>query len=354
MLLLAAHGPHAEPYLAVRSGLKCVACHVNPSGGGKRNEFGSLYGQTTLAQRQLGFLDLGRAAGEPAPWTGKVIDPLLLGADLRVTQRSRAVPGSDRVTAKDPTRAQVYVEVRPFGDRLTLYVDERVAPDKPTTREAYALLWFADRSVYLKAGRMYVPFGLRIEDDSAFIRLFSGVNFNLSDDGVEGGLEMGPWSAQLSVTKAAEGGSGGRFVNALVSYVQPAWRVGASVSVDHRGGADRSMQSVFAGLRTGIVSWLASGVQVIDDGPTGRVKQWISLVEGNVEVAKGHNLKLTVEYDDPSRAIAEDHRVRYSVVWEYVPFQFTQLRLGARKSDGIPQNRAQNASEVFLQWHAFF
>jgi hypothetical protein len=42
------------------------------------------------------------------------------------------------------------------------------------------------------------------------------------------------------------------------------------------------------------------------------------------------------------------------VVWEYVPFQFTQFRLGARKNHGIPQNDAQNATEFFLQWHAFF
>jgi len=28
--------------------------------------------------------------------------------------------------------------------------------------------------------------------------------------------------------------------------------------------------------------------------------------------------------------------------------------LGARKNIGIPQNNAQNATEVFLQWHAFF
>jgi hypothetical protein len=115
------------------------------------------------------------------------------------------------------------------------------------------------------------------------------------------------------------------------------------------------MQSVFAGLRTGIVSWLASGIQVTDDGtPTGRLEQRARLVEGNVEAAKGHNLKLTYEYYDPNAGVREDHRERYSAVWEYVPFQFTQLRAGVRKSRGIPQNNLQNAAELFLQWHAFF
>jgi hypothetical protein len=366
LALLAAHAARAEPYLAVRTGLKCMACHVNPTGGGKRNEFGSLYGQTVLSRWQPGFLNLGStpategASSQPAPWTGRIIEQLSIGTDVRLTDRSTKLPGSERVTEADPARAQVYLDFRPFGDRLNLYVDERVAPNEPTTREAYGLLWFADRSLYLKAGRLFVPFGLRIEDDTAFIRQFTGANFNLSDDGVEGGLEMGPWSAQLAVTKTTHagdvgtGGHGGKLVTALATYVQPGWRLGASLSVDHRGSANRSMQSVFAGLRTGIVSWLASGVQILDDGPTGRVKQWASLLEGNIEVAKGHNLKLTYEYYDPSRTIGEDQRVRYSAVWEFVPFQFTQFRLGARKNDGIPQNSAQNASEVFLQWHAFF
>jgi len=352
----------AEPYLAVRTGFKCGQCHVNPTGGGKRTEFGSIYSQTTLAEERL-----DPATGKPVPegapsdaavWTGKLNDHFALGSDLRANLSGTRVPNSPSTVAFDPTRAQLYLEVKPIVDRLTIYLDERVAPGSATNRETYAMLWAADRSAYVKAGRMFVPFGLRIEDDGAFIRQVTGTNFNSSDDGIEGGLELGAWSVNVSVTNGAGGGTEtnrGKMISSLATFVQPDWRVGASYSANYNGAADRRMQSVFAGLRTGIVGWLASGIYVTDDGtPTGRLTQWATLLEGNVEVAKGHNLKLTYEHYDPNSDVKEDERERYSVVWEYMPIQFTQFRLGARKNNGIPQNNAQNATEVFLQWHAFF
>ena len=361
--LLAPAALRAEPYLAVRTGFKCGVCHVNPTGGGKRTEFGSTYSQTTLAAERLDLttgkaVPAAGAGSEPAVWTGKLNDHLAIGSDLRANLQGTLVPNNPSTVAFDQTRAQVYLEVKPIVDRLTIYLDERVAPGAATNRETYAMLWFANKSAYVKAGRMFVPFGLRIEDDTAFIRQVTGTTFNSSDDGVEGGLELGPWSVNVSVTNGAGGGAEtnrGKLISSLATYVQPDWRVGASASANYNGDADRRMLSAFAGLRTGIVSWLASGVTITDDGtPTGRLKQWATLVEGNVEVAKGHNLKLTYEYYDPDADLKEDHRERYSVVWEYVPFQFTQFRLGARKNHGIPQNDAQNATELFLQWHAFF
>src|SRR5258708_26911574 len=129
------------------------------------------------------------------------------------------------------------------------------------------MLWSANRTAYVKAGRIFIPFGLRIEDDTAFVRQVSGTTFNSSDDGVEAGLEGGPWSAVLAVTNGAGGGAEtnlGKQITSLGSYVQPDWRFGASVSTNFNGAADRKMQNLFAGLRTGIVSWLASSVYVTD------------------------------------------------------------------------------------------
>lgn len=361
MALLLPGVARSEPYLAVRTGAKCMACHVNPTGGGKRTDFGALYGQTALASGRIdlsagGIVPATEAPATTAPWTGRLSDWFALGADLRATAQRTKLPQATETVAFNQTRAQLYLELKPFGDLLTLYVDERVAPDSAITREAVALLWLANQSAYLKAGRVFIPFGLRIEDDSAFIRQVSGVNFNSSDDGVEGGLEFGPWSASVSVTEPVTGGAdSARLISTIATYVEPGWRVGLSLSNSTSDGADRRMQSVFGGLRTGIVSWLAAAVYVTEDGtPIGRLAQWASLVEGNVEFAKGHNLKLTLEHHDPNVDVREDHRERYSAVWEYVPFQFTQLRVGVRKNDGIPQNRPQNAREWFAQWHAFF
>jgi hypothetical protein len=360
---LIARAAHAEPYLAVRTGFKCMVCHVNPTGGGKRTEFGATYGQATLPANRLD-LDTGDTvpdgAPDPAPFTGKINNHIGVGADLRADATATWTPHTTppQAYAFDPIRAQVYLEVKPIVDRLTIYLDEHVSPGAATNRETYAMLWSKNHEWYIKAGRMFVPFGLRIQDDTAFIRTVTGTTFNSFDDGVEGGMEIGPWSAYVSMTNGAGGGAEtnrGKELSSLLTYVQSAWRVGLSANKNFNGDADREMYSVFAGLRTGIVSWLASAVRVTDQGtPTGRVTQIATLLEGNIEVARGHNLKLTYEFLDPNTDVSEDQRERYSAVYEYTPIQFTQFRLGVRKGNGIPQNNAQNATEVFLQWHAFF
>src|SRR5207302_5272091 len=93
--LLAPAASLAEPYLAVRTGAKCMVCHVNPTGGGKRTEFGSIYSQTAMAAERLD-LRTGKAvpagASEPESWTGRLNDQFAVGADLRANAQYTFVP----------------------------------------------------------------------------------------------------------------------------------------------------------------------------------------------------------------------------------------------------------------------
>jgi hypothetical protein len=79
-----------------------------------------------------------------------------------------------------------------------------------------------------------------------------------------------------------------------------------------------------------------------------------TLLEADWLLAPGNNLKITSEYLDPNRNVAENEETRWSLVYELTPIQFLQLRAGVRYSDGIPQDNAEHVRLYFLEVHGFF
>lgn len=114
MLLIAAllrtAPAEAEPYLAVMTGYKCNVCHVNPTGGGLRNEFGVTYAKVLLpAETVDNALD---------SWTGKITDRLQVGGDLRTDWTRDTVPNSPSQQALQlPTRVLNWDTSTPPGRR---------------------------------------------------------------------------------------------------------------------------------------------------------------------------------------------------------------------------------------------
>lgn len=339
----------AEPYLAVESGLKCVNCHLNPSGGGKRNVFGTLYARNQISARAIDLVE-GRA-----PWTGDVFSRwFAVGGDFRGGYESVETPGFADESETEVQRTTVYAEFRALPNLLSLYVDQKVAPDDSETREAYLLLTPKQGKFTLKAGQMFVPFGLRIEDDNAFVRQITGVNFLTPDDGIELGVELAKWSTQLAIIEGPDGFDDQLSASAV--YVQPKWRIGASVNTSEDAFGERSMQSIFGGFKTGPISWLAEWSVVSDDSTTAFADRdlYATLLEGNWRIRKGHNLKATYEFLEPNEDRGEDQQERYSVVWEYSPMQFMQSRVGLRSYNGIPNFPSSNRDELFAELHVYF
>jgi hypothetical protein len=346
--ILAGARAEAEPWFAVQQGFKCAQCHVNPAGGGMRNTFGQVWGQTVLPEKRLEVGD---------PWTGEINKFLAIGGNLRASGSFTDTPNQNSVSSFDVDEMRVYLEVRAIPDRLSLYVDEKVAPGGAINNEAYARLWTSNRKWYMQAGQMYLPYGIRLQDDSAFIRQVTGVNFATPDRGVQVGFENANWSAQFAVSNGTAGGSAtpdGKQFSLRAEHVQSAWRLGASFNANNSTGEDRQMAGLFAGVRTGPIAWLAEADYISDENFSPKRKLLTGLLEANWTIAKGHNLKITGEYFDPDRDVDNDYQDRWSIVWEYTPFQFLQLRVGGRNYDGIPQNDGQNRRLVFAQINGYF
>jgi len=337
----------AEPYLAVQQGLTCGTCHFNPTGGGMRNAVGNAFAQGVLPAQHV---DTGSFV-----WTGALNNFIATGGDLR-GDATWTSPSSAN-SAFNLEEVRLYLGVTMIPDRLLLYIDEKVAPDAAVNREAWAMYRFADERWYLRAGRMNLPYGLRLQDQQAFVRQVTGINMDTPDDGMEIGYLSGPWNAQLAISNGTAGGTennNGKQYTALVSYVRDSWRVGVSGNHNDGGSLRSTSGGLFGGLRTGPVAWLAEGDLVnVQSGALPEQHLAAAILEANWRAFPGGNLKLTAEWLDPDRDHSGPIDTRFSVVAEYTPIQYVQFRLGARTVDNQgPQN--QTINQAFLELHAYF
>jgi hypothetical protein len=349
--LFLATAAQAEPYLAVANGFKCGQCHVNPTGGGERTAFGEVFAQTLMPAQHL---DTGTDT-----WTGQLNRFIAIGGDLRFDATVQQVPNTATTDQFNLQQSRIYLSANVIPDRLLVYVDEQLAPGGAFNREAWGMFWSADHSWYVKGGQLYLPFGLRLQDQSAYILTASGINMNTPDNGVEFGWLKGHWDAQLALSNGTAGGpttGNGKQGSLQVSWVQNIWRLGVAANVnDSSSIGSRTAYALFGGLKTGPIAWLGQA-EIIDDQSVtpGGQKQLGGLLEANYAPARGHNIKVTAEYLDPNRDVPNDQQTRWSLVYEYTPIQFLQLRGGFRYNDGISQLPAEHLKLYFVELHGFF
>jgi hypothetical protein len=350
LLFFGALDARAEPYLAVQMGLKCGQCHVNPTGGGLRTTFGDIFAQTVLPAQHLD--------GATDNWTGQVGPYLRTGGDLRFDASVTQVPHTNSIQEFELEQMRVYMEADVIPNRLLVYADEQVAPGGALNREAYIMYWSATHDWYVKAGQMYLPFGLRLQDQTAFILTATGINMTTPDQGVEFGWEHGHWDAQLAVSNGTAGASSngdGKQFSTQLAFVDSRWRVGLAANRNDQTGGAKSAYGIFGGLKTGPIAWLAQAEITSDESiANDQGKQLATLVEANWLITRGNNLKITAEFLDPNREVPNDQQTRWSLVYELTPIQFLQIRTGFRWNDGIPQDDSQHQRLYFVEAHGFF
>ena len=365
--LWASPNAQAEPYLAIQEGYKCSRCHVNMTGGGKRTDFANIYVQTRLSSSFLNWRDALSAPDEDVDvednplktdstssfFSGRLNDYIAIGADFRALYERTETPGSDASDVFNQRKQNIYVEIDLIPERVIFYQTLDGGGD---AREIFGLFKgeLNDKPYYLKAGQFFLPYGLRLQDDTAFTRAATGFTYGTTDVGLEAGFEPGPWALHLAVTNGTGSSletNGSKRLTTSVAYVVKRFRVGASYSSNKDAQGDETqIYGINAGAQFGRTGILFE-TDVIDEPAD---EQMITLLELNLLISRGKNLKLSYEYHDPSKNIFQNANERYSLVYEPFLNQFLQLRGGVRENKGIPQDPSANITSYFAELHLFF
>ncbi|MDH3496850.1 MAG: hypothetical protein OER21_08815 [Gemmatimonadota bacterium] len=307
----------AEPYLAVRTGLKCSQCHTNATGGGNRTDFGSIYAQTQLPMRPAGSV-VSKA----------LADVLRVGADLRFEAAGTFKASTPR-TGMGLDVAQLYVAVQLLENRVWLYVDQTVGPDRAVAREAFGMVRRLPGESYVKAGKFLPPFGLRLQDDAEYVRERTGFTYFTPDQGIELGAEPGPFALAVALTNGTAGtaeNDDGKQLTSTAAVVFRHWRVGASASLNDATGNRREVVGGFGGVAVGPLALLGEVDYVRDEPAAGdTVRQVVAYAEADWLVIRGLNLKATYGYLDPSLDVAENPKVRARFGLEFFPVPFVRV-----------------------------
>ncbi len=316
----------AEPYLALRTGLKCAQCHVNRTGGGGRNDFGAAWSQTVLPARTL------------APRSRRLGDWVGIGLDVRAKFDWALNEGVTPQTAFELNEANVYREANLIPDVLTVYIDQTLGPDQAKARELFAMAAWKPLNGYAKAGKFMLPFGLRLFDDAEFIRSETGFTFATPDVGVEVGIEPGPLSWFVSASNGSFSGTENNSQKMLTTSAVltfPWFRIGASGAHNSEPGRETNIAGAYAGFRVGPVVVLGEADLVFDsfDDPAQSDRdQVIAFVEGDWLIVQGLNLKVTYGFHDPTADIRDgavdtpdDERARARLGIEAFPVSYVQV-----------------------------
>jgi len=333
----------AEPYLSLRTGLKCSQCHVNRTGGGGRNDFGSVWGQTQLPLRTVGIRTRG------------LNDWVAIGFDVR-SRFSAAMSDVTPQTVFDVPEAQLQLEAKVIPNALSFYLDQTVGPDRAAARELFAVVDLP-LGGWAKAGKFLLPFGWRLWDDNAFIRSQTGFTYGSPDVGVEVGIEPGPLSWSVALSNGVQGGGegdDGKMVTSSAALVFPFMRIGASASRNEVPSGTITMFGGFAGGRIGPLVLLgeADWIQGRPEGLPAR-DQFVAYVEGDLLVYRGVNAKVAYGYHDRDVNVVEDQRIRMRFGLEVFPVGFAQVSLLYTLLDDIPQVTS-DIDRISLEAHVFF
>lgn len=204
-LLVAAGRAEAYPQFQFSSGTqRCAQCHFSPAG----------FGLLTAWGRDESADTISAYGGDGGFLHGLVPLPsfLALGGDFRYAGIENAVGGTrSPEAAAFPMQGELYARAALGSTGISLYVAGGIrgvvrnanasTVDHLTafvSREHYAMWKPSASGPYVRAGRFYAPYGLRLAEHIFFVRRYSGFNLYEETYNVSGGYLAEDWEVHVT------------------------------------------------------------------------------------------------------------------------------------------------------------
>jgi hypothetical protein len=330
--------------------MDCRACHVNPSGGGMRNEHGRQFSVEKLPMIEL------RPEFKEAADGARINRFFSVGADLRF-----AYIRTQGVSAFQDTfftmQADIYIAFAPTEHLTVFYMDGQLQ-----NREVFGLIHGLSQNSHIKFGRFIPAYGLKLDDHTAFIR--EKLGFSASDGKTpESGVEVGFANERLFGNVALFNGSGpapdenqSKAVSGTAGLKTPQFWLGGSYYHNRIGKDDATaLTKDYAGAHAAVRLWkvaiLGEWDWIAAKTSTTASDGYVAYSELFAILTQGIIGKVKYEDYDPDRDAAGDRLRRFTVGANLYPYPFTELIIEYRKN----KEESEIKNDQFLAMaHLFF
>lgn len=354
---------HALPRFAVRTNAKCQSCHVNPTGAGMRNFYGSTsYGRGALpikSWQEEFALD---------EFSTQLTDFLSYGLDFRFLYfyQKKDNPEATR-SSFFPMQMDVYFNMR-VSKKINVYINPAIGPYP--RYEVFGNLAILPLEGYIKAGRFTPSYGLRIDDHNVYVREKTPLRNN---GGQAAGVELGFSPGPLTLLVSAMNTGADRFTSpkAIIAKAEARFKLDPLSVLLGGSSFNRPVDKINLVGGYGLIAWdgnatlmgaveyiRGTSVELSLNGERGGsnaaqndLKQLAVTAEADYAVIQGVDLKLIYDFFDPDTKLKTGTATRYSAGFEFFPVSGVELRPLYRYTNDTVLKRKTNDIHVMLHFY---
>ncbi len=352
----------ALPRFAVQNGSSCIACHVNPTGSGLRNDYGS----NVVALEELPlerWLDKGNE-----DWDGYISDHLQIGGDFRLQGVQYNETDSTRKSAFFPMQADIYSYLK-LNNNASIFTKIGVRGSSSLSTEYWVLVSNLPQNAWVRVGRTLPNYGLRVDDHTSFIR---GGNFSRTILGLEKeGLIFGPYLDPPAILELGVPMFGGLQWTSSISTsiinnseelnnltTQFNYTGSINDNITYMAGFSYMQEDNFSMLG------VSGGISFSDFTWTFEADQAENWIDGNTslalydeiawEIIQGVQLIGKYDFFDPKTDWQTGSISRYTFGAEIYPLNIMEIKLQARFNQLDQDNSTTPDPEYLIQTHFWF